>query len=315
MQQPFFERLAGARRVLLAGMGGGFDIFCGLPLWHHLRAQGCHVELANLSFTQLGRCRGEFPVPWLLRVTPDTEGPRDYFPELQLARWLQAQGTPQPVYALARLGGVQTLECYRWLVRELEIDTVLLVDGGTDSLMTGNEDALGTPQEDAVSLWAASQVPGVERRLLALLGFGIDHFHGVSHWHFLENVAALMRSGSFLGSWSLPAASPAFLAYREACEFAYRDTPGMPSIVNTSIVSAVEGCFGDHQVTRRTRGSELFINPLMSLYWGFDLEGVARANLYLNTLADTTSWDEVSYAIENFSDRLLSHRARRPLPL
>ena len=32
MNIPFFEQLASARNVLIAGAGGGFDVFCGLPL-------------------------------------------------------------------------------------------------------------------------------------------------------------------------------------------------------------------------------------------------------------------------------------------
>jgi hypothetical protein len=30
---PFFERLAPARNVLIAGAGGGFDVFAGLPIY------------------------------------------------------------------------------------------------------------------------------------------------------------------------------------------------------------------------------------------------------------------------------------------
>ena len=50
---PFFTALEPCRRVLLAGAGGGFDIFCGLPLYFGLRGAGKEVFLANLSFTRL----------------------------------------------------------------------------------------------------------------------------------------------------------------------------------------------------------------------------------------------------------------------
>ena len=36
------------------------------------------------------------------------------------------------------------------LVDELGIDTIILADGGTDSLMCGDEEELGTPTEDMV---------------------------------------------------------------------------------------------------------------------------------------------------------------------
>src|SRR5260370_40342099 len=60
LRQPFFAALDGARRVLVAGAGGGFDVFCGLPLYFALRDAGRQVFLANLSFAPLhrvGRCR------------------------------------------------------------------------------------------------------------------------------------------------------------------------------------------------------------------------------------------------------------------
>ncbi len=38
VQPPFFKALASSRRILIAGMGGGFDVFCGLPLYFALTA-------------------------------------------------------------------------------------------------------------------------------------------------------------------------------------------------------------------------------------------------------------------------------------
>jgi hypothetical protein len=43
--------LDGARHVLLAGAGGGHDVYAAVPLWWHLRAAGVRVSLASLSFT------------------------------------------------------------------------------------------------------------------------------------------------------------------------------------------------------------------------------------------------------------------------
>ncbi|WP_327585013.1 hypothetical protein OHA25_56505 [Nonomuraea sp. NBC_00507] len=38
--------------------------------------------------------------------------------------------------------------------------------------------------------------------------------------------------------------------------------------------AAVRGEFGDVRFTARTRGSELFINPLMAIYFAVDLDGL-----------------------------------------
>ena len=54
---PLFDRLRDARSVLVAGAGGGFDIYAGLQLAVALsaegKAEGKNVHLANLSFSSL----------------------------------------------------------------------------------------------------------------------------------------------------------------------------------------------------------------------------------------------------------------------
>ena len=193
-------------------------------------------------------------------------------------------------------------------------DTLLLVDGGTDSLMRGDEAGLGTPEGEAVTLAAATNVSGVSRKLLACVGFGIDTFHGVCHAHFLENVSALIGDDAFIGAWSLLRTSDEFAFYRDACDYAFARLKHQPSIVNSSIISAVNGSFGDHHTTRRTDGSKLFINPLMSLYWTFRLEDVARRNLYLDRIQDTQTIEEVSAAIEQFRETLPTTRPWKNIP-
>ena len=50
---PFFEELRRAQNVPIAGAGGGFDLFSGLPLAFNLHAAGKRVFLANLTFSNL----------------------------------------------------------------------------------------------------------------------------------------------------------------------------------------------------------------------------------------------------------------------
>src|SRR6185295_13843138 len=91
---------------------------------------------------------------------------------------------------------------YQHLARELNLDTVILVDGGTDSLMRGDEEGLGTPQEDMASIAAVDELD-IPRKFLVCLGFGVDSYHGVCHSHVLESIADLIRAGGYLGAFSL----------------------------------------------------------------------------------------------------------------
>ncbi|TCO48106.1 hypothetical protein [Actinocrispum wychmicini] len=55
-EPPLFTRLRMAERILVAGAGGGFDVYAGLPLAFALTAMGKDVHLANFSFTDLRTC-------------------------------------------------------------------------------------------------------------------------------------------------------------------------------------------------------------------------------------------------------------------
>ncbi len=92
-----------------------------------------------------------------------------------------------------------------------------MVDGGTDSLLYGDEAGMGTPVHDMTSICAVDQID-VPRKMLLSLGFGIDAFHGVCHAHVLGGLSALIRSGGYLGVFSLVVAMPEFAKFCSAIE-------------------------------------------------------------------------------------------------
>lgn len=306
---PLFTRLASAERILVAGAGGGFDIYSGLPLALSLMHQGKEVHLANLSFTALGGLPlDDWAAPDLAVVSPESALHQTYFPERTLAQWLRLHGYPSTVYAL-QPGGVQPLRsAYRALIERHDIDAVVLADGGTDILMRGDEAGLGTPEEDLTSVAA---LDGVPIRLVVSVGFGIDAYHGVNHAQVLENISALERDGAYLGAFSIPRATREGALYLDAVAHAQHHTPDHPSIVNGSIAAAVRGSFGDVRFTERTRDRELFVNPLMSLYFAFDLPGLAARCLYLDRIEDTHLLRQVASRIADFRDTLVTRPPRR----
>ncbi|MER6564052.1 DUF1152 domain-containing protein, partial [Streptomyces sp. NPDC001027] len=300
----------------VAGAGGGFDVYAGLPLALALRTAGKDVHLANLSFADLyGLPSDVWLQPDVAAIGPDLDVRGDYFPERTLARWLDRQGLPATVYAFPRTGVRPLRAAYRALLDHLGgVDAVVLVDGGTDILMRGDEHGLGTPEEDMASLSAVAGLDDVPERLVACLGFGVDAYHGISHSLVLENLAELDRAGSYLGAFSLPRHSPEGALYLDAVADAQACTPGHPSIVNGSVAAAVRGDFGDVRFTERTNDGELFVNPLMTLYFCVDAPGLARRNLYLDRLADTVLMRQISSRIEEFRDELPRLRQPRAFP-
>jgi hypothetical protein len=164
--------------------------------------------------------------------------------------------------------------------------------------MRGDEAGLGTPHEDIASIAAVDELE-VERKLLVCLGFGIDHYHGICHAHFLEGVAELIRAGGYLGSFALVEEMPEVKQYRAATEAVFRQMPHHISIVSSSVLSALAGRYGDYHATPRTHESKLWINPLMSLYWCFRLTSVAQRILYLAEMKQTDDYMDVMFLIES----------------
>jgi hypothetical protein len=314
LRLPFFDELDEAKNILLVGAGGGYDIFSGLPLYFGLRFEGKQVYLANLSFSFLPPFKGQKDSPALLKVTADTPLLDDYFPERFLSEWFRQQGEEVPIYCF-NSSGVKTLsEIYKALINHLSIDTVILVDGGTDSLMRGDEEGLGTPYEDIANIIAVNEL-NIERKILTCLGFGVDFFHGVCHAQFLEAVADLTKSGGYLGMFSLMQEMPEVQKFRAASEYVFKAMPNDISIVSSSILSALSGHYGNYHATNRTRGSQLWINPLMPVYWCFQLTHVAQRILYLEQMKETTTKMDVGRVIRKFRLQCKTIRAWENIPV
>jgi hypothetical protein len=310
---PFLTKLAEAKRVLIAGCGGGFDVFAGVPLAHQLIGTGKHVTFANLSFTNLWLSSGERVTPVCWRVDQQANE-LPYFPEKWLAEWLVGRGQEAPIYAFAKSGVRPLRQAYETIIQRHNIDLVILVDGGTDSVLFGDEPGLGTVAEDAISTVAACAASVETSIVLAAIGFGIDHHHGVSHHAFLENVARVTQDGGFLGVCSLTPGTPEADALLDLVDFANHRQPQHQSIVCNSIASSLRGEFGNYHATNRTSGSELFINPLMSQYWTFDARCVVHRMTYADALAETDSMEDARRIIED-QRQTLDVRPRQGLPL
>lgn len=314
-QIHFFEQLKDSTNIILSGAGGGFDIYSGLPLYFSLKAQGKNVILANFSFTWLGDTNSEqvFPFCHLVKSSSRDLSGRNYFPEKFLCEWFLTPEENVEMYAFEQTGVNPLKDAYNYLIKQHSIDTIILVDGGTDSLMFGDEEGLGTPEEDICSM-AAVYRSSIEKSFLVSIGFGIDHYHGVSHFHFLENVAHLIRNGGYLGMFPVTKEMEEGQKLISAISYANMRMRGKESIVTNSIVSAIEGHFGNHQITERTKDSELWINPLMTIYWCFTLSSVIRENKYYDRIKSTNSMSEIKGHLARFRGEMIKYREKKNIP-
>ena len=163
-----FNKIKDKKNILISGMGGGFDVYGGLPLYHYLKKIGKNVILANYSFTNFSFFDDSFELKRLSNFVVGTKGVFNdkvinYFPEGYLARWLNDEMKINDyVWMFPKVGPNYLNQAYKKLIATFNIDFVFLVDGGVDSLMTGDEEGFGTIIEDSITLAAINSFENLE---------------------------------------------------------------------------------------------------------------------------------------------------------
>lgn len=295
---PIFDHLTDCQNILIAGAGGGFDIYAGLPIYLALRDAGKTVHLASYSFMDLTLAK-LFSTPiieidgLLIGAHGSMEHTPPYYPEGYLAQWFhEVEKETVTIWVLDRTGAMPLAGAYRHLAKKLDIQAVILIDGGVDSLMRGDETAPGTLIEDSISLAALSQVD-VPVKLLACIGFGTEVEERLCHHHALENMAGLAKAGAFYGACALTKEMPVFQKYESACRYAWETREdNSKSHIHTRVIPAVQGEFDNFQMYPGDNMTPVFISPLMSLYWFFNAETVFERNLLAQQLVFTHSASE-----------------------
>ena len=314
---PILDQLKDSQNILIAGAGGGFDVFCGLPIYFTLSNMGKTVYLANYSHTELDKihpvAKSEILIENQLAGTAGSvHGTPPYYPEGFLAQWFkETSGNDETIWMFARTGVSPLRESYQRLVEHLEIDTLILVDGGVDALMRGDEDEPGTLIEDSISLAAISNLD-VSTKIMCCLGFGAEL--DLAHYNALENMADLAKNGGFLGSCSLTKKMEVYQLYEAACRYVWEQPAHARSHINMRVISAVNGEFGDFHLYDDYWPKAVFVSPLMGLYWFFDAASVIDQNMLVKRIQETETVDDV-LEIHTLLYRRLSHsRPRQTIP-
>ena len=216
------------------------------------------------------------------------------------------------IWCFHKTGAAPLTENYKILAERLSLDGILLIDGGVDSLVRGDEAELGTAVEDLTSLYAVNQLSHIPTRLLACIGFGAEQ--NLTHAHILENIASLTKAGGFLGSCSLTPQLESYQAYDEAVTYVQSNEFQDPSVINSSIISAVRGNYGDYHLTEKTKRNQLWISPLMPIYWFFDFDCIAKQNMLLPEFEGTLLFRDALYKVIAKAERI-SRRSASKIPL
>lgn len=245
--------LENKNNILYIGVGGGYDIMGAIPFYQAMPNAKCVFANYNSgakAFTKF-----------------TAQDPADVCIEKRLADW-----SNQTVYTLPKAGVKAVRSQIAKIIQDHQIEIIVLVDGGVDSLMHGDEEGAGTWLDDTVAMTAINGIDEKIPKILACIGFGTELEEELCHYHVLKNMAELIAMNAFYGTFSLTKQNVAFQKYQEACEYVWQGQ--RKSHIHTKIISAVHGFFGeqnlyneiDAQVSTGVKCKN-FTSPLMSLYW------------------------------------------------
>ncbi len=318
LSPTFYERLKNEdlKNILIAGCGGGYDFLHGMLLYHQLLELGKKIIIHSFSFTNIDSIKENYENIYnsgkavVKKVNSKSISELTYCPEIHLCDFLDKEykdGQKHEVYASnARQFTVpQLTDFYKNLVEKENIDAILLIDGGSDSLMKGDEEGLGDPIEDAVSLCAISQL-NIKEKILINIGLGCDRFNHVSDASSLRAISEAIEANAYLGAFHFYKGTKGFEFYKFCIDY-ISDKQNWHSIVSESIISASQGFFGSKEVPKRLQSranDQVYLWPLMSIMWTHDLDFFAGRSLICEWIKNEKSTLECHLALERGRHRI-----------
>jgi len=243
-------------------------------------------------------------------LTEQSGGNSRYCPEIGLRDAILKEDGVCTIYAYyARDWSVPMLtRLYTQLFKKHNIDTAIVIDGGSDSLMSGDEQGLGDPIEDSVSVTTIALMPDtvVKTKLLLTVGFGLDRFNDVTDFDGMASIQRLKAKGGFLGSVSIEPTSPAFQFYQSSVDRIYGGQ-SFRSVLTGGIISASQGAFDfviPAGLEQRVTDGSLFLWPLTAMIWAFDPVVVAAHSVTSHAIRDQEFYVQADAALEALRAKL-----------
>jgi hypothetical protein len=270
----YIPKVIEAHKILICAIGGGFDIFGAIPIMESLSDK----ELILSSFS-LNRLEGA------IFDMREPIGGFEYFPE---NIFIMGGGS---LNVVGKCGVMELREYYKELIDRHEIEYIITVDCGVDSLMVGDERYMGTILEECVNL-AALKDFGIPMMHICV-GMGTEVEERISTKVVMENIRELMKSGYYYGVSGLVKGESSYESYKERYMVVNKIDGHKKSHIHPRIIGSVEGMEyvrGDKTLMESSEG--VLVEPIMSLYWFFDGMGVIGRNRIIPMIEGDRTWGE-----------------------
>jgi hypothetical protein len=292
MNDIMYQHLVNSKNILIAGCGGGYDVYAGIPLYEEL-VKTKNVYLANYTFTDVMKIYNHVEKinEYCLIIDENTpEIPNDeYFPELTLAKQLKI-----PIYVFREVPPQMLYDAYTSLIHKLNIDTIILVDGGTDSLLFGDEKEVGSPLEDLTSVVTIVKISQMFSEIKCYLYCTALYIDDIDMNMFYRNISTLMKNDGFVGFYSMNKSS----LLKNILE-----NTSPKSIINESIVASMNGEFGRYKnpkLSERIIDDDFpTINPLVASYWIVHIDKLLRCSPIIKFLYNEYNEKIITNKINN----------------
>jgi hypothetical protein len=204
------ERIRGAKRALVIGMGGGGDVVGCLAMVRTCEALGTPARLGGVAWERFPvdphpgpRALAEITGGRVIGGAAVMAGGATTTPEgARFAESGMAEHLGEEVVLIDVAGGVASAAAgIEAATVELDCDLVILADVGGDVLATGTEPGLASPLCDAVMLAAAARLPAGVSSLLAVAGAGCDG--ELTPTEVMTRLAELAGGGAWIGTFSV----------------------------------------------------------------------------------------------------------------
>jgi len=285
--------------IILAGCGGGYDVFCTIPLFYKNIKK--NKIIVSLSFTD---------EKYLLNLTKKNEVTKlhnnlflidakkiknvtnNYFPEYYLSKHLN-----HVVYIILKETTInEIIKAYNIIIHNSKrINELYLVDGGCDLLLSGNESDLATPVEDMMHLSAVRYLP-ITNKYACAIGMPCDCID-LKKSELINRLDDLSNILVYQKIWSLKDEN--VNKYYQIVNKSRIDK----TVVNSLICSALEGKTGYYlpeQLKYRLSKNNVEIDELMVTFVQFDLIKLSHTISYLDLLNRDDNTDKIDSYIMNF---------------
>ena len=290
--------------TILAGCGGGYDIFGCIPLFYQLKI---NKILTNLSFTTLDlleKLSDETHIIKLLKgfylIPPGTYADSCYyFPEYELANKLNHH-----VYIIHNTNTISDiLECYKLLIKNNNIYDIFLIDGGCDVFLSGNEKGLATPVEDMMHMKAIYLLHKHIKKYVCVIGMNIDCGHGVIEDELLSRLTFLKNNNIIINQkiWSLD--DDLIKKYYEitsTCKI-------KNTIVHSLILESLKNNYGfitPKHLIHKLKNTSVNISELTKTWIQLDLNKLVKTIHYFDKLEFDMTPDQIDSVIEEYIEKI-----------